>query len=135
MNREAYRTMFSLDEETLEEGGEEILRSEGDLGRLLFASRAGLLDLTRGLGRLRKGAEEFHRERGRRTKLRELKAEFSELRQERKAIDTVASRFAKLVADRDRTRSAYDEAMTERAKLEATRDAVERRIQGRPRLE
>ena len=61
MTREAYRAMFSLDDETLEEGGEEILRSEGDLGQLLFASSAGLVELTRALKGLRQGAEQFHR--------------------------------------------------------------------------
>ena len=135
MTREAYRAMFSLDDETLEEGGEEILRSEGDLGRLLFASSAGLVELTRGLKHVRRGAEEFHRTKARRTKLRDLKTELSTLDQEKKAIDTAASRFAKLVTDRDSARSAYDEAMGERAKLETARDAVERRIQGRPWLE
>ena len=135
MTREAYRAMFSLDDETLEEGGEEILRSEGDLGRLLFASSAGLVELTRGLKHVRRGAEEFHRAKARRTKLRDLKAELTTLDQEKKAIDTAASRFAKLVTDRDGARSAYDEAMEERAKLETARDAVERRIQGRPWLE
>ena len=135
MTREAYRAMFSLDDETLEEGGEEILRSEGDLGRLLFASSAGLVELSRGLKQVRRGAEEFHRTKARRTKLRDLKAELSTLDQEKKAIDTAASKFARLVADRDSARSAYDQAMEERAKLETARDAVERRIQGRPWLE
>ena len=135
MTREAYRAMFSLDDETLEEGGEEILRSEGDLGRLLFASSAGLVELTRGLKGLRHGAEQFHRTRARRTTLQQLKTELSTLDQEKKAIDTEASRFARLVTDRDGARSAYDEAMGERAKRETARDAVERRIQGLPWLE
>ena len=135
MTREAYRAMFSLDDETLEEGGEEILRSEGDLGRLLFASSAGLVELSRGLKHVRRGAEEFHRTKARRTKLRNLKAELSTLDQEKKAIDTAASRFAKLVSDRDSARAAYDEAMEERAKLETARGGVERRIQGLPWLE
>ena len=135
MTREAYRAMFSLDDETLEEGGEEILRSEGDLGQLLFASSAGLVELTRALKGLRQGAERFHRGGARRTKLQELKTELSTLDQEKRAIDTAASSFARLVTDRDGARSAYDGAMKERAKLETARDAVERCIQGRPWLE
>ena len=33
IEREAYRTMFSLDDETLEKGGESILASKGELGQ------------------------------------------------------------------------------------------------------
>ncbi|WP_213290973.1 AAA family ATPase [Bradyrhizobium sp. sGM-13] len=36
IERDAYRTMFSLDDETLKNGGESILTSKGDLGQLLF---------------------------------------------------------------------------------------------------
>src|SRR5690606_16256965 len=35
IDRDAYRTMFSLDDETLEKGGDSILASKGDLGQLL----------------------------------------------------------------------------------------------------
>ena len=41
--------MFSLDDETLENGGESILASKGDLGQLLFSASAGLADLSRNL--------------------------------------------------------------------------------------
>ncbi len=36
IDRAGYRTMFSLDDETLEAGGDTILASKGDLGQLLF---------------------------------------------------------------------------------------------------
>jgi len=49
IERGAYRTMFSLDDDTLEAGGESILASKGDLGELLFAASAGLADLSRTL--------------------------------------------------------------------------------------
>lgn len=46
IERDAYRTMFSLDDETLEKGGESILASRGDLGQLLFSASAGLSHLS-----------------------------------------------------------------------------------------
>ena len=49
IDRDCYRTMFSLDDETLEAGGESILASKGDLGQLLFSASAGLADLSRSL--------------------------------------------------------------------------------------
>ena len=53
MDRRAYKAMFSLDDDTLEGGGEEILRSEGNLGQLLFATSAGLIELSKTLKQLR----------------------------------------------------------------------------------
>ena len=134
MDRDAYKAMFSLDDDTLEGGGDEILRSEGDLGQLLFATSAGLVELSKTLNRLRESAEKFHRGRARNTELYKLKAELSRLDREKKELDTVASAFTRLITDRDRAKSAYDEAMLARADLETEREDAERCIQGQPWL-
>ena len=135
MDRDAYKAMFSLDDDTLEGGGDEILRSEGDLGQLLFATSAGLVELSKTLNRLRESAEKFHRGRARNTELYKLKAEILQLDKEKKGLDTVASVFARFITDRGRAKSAYDEAMSVRAKLETEREDAERRIQGLPWLD
>ena len=135
MDRDAYKAMFSLDDDTLEGGGDEILRSEGDLGQLLFATSAGLVELSKTLNRLRESAEKFHRDRARNTELYKLKAEILQLDKEKKGLDTVASVFARFITDRGRAKSAYDEAMSVRAKLETEREDAERRIQGLPWLD
>ena len=57
IDREAYRAMFSLDDETLEAGGESILASRGDLGQLLFSASTGLADLSNTLTALRAGRD------------------------------------------------------------------------------
>ena len=134
MNRETYRAMFSLDDDTLEAGGEEILRSEGDLGRLLFGTGAGLVELSRTLNRLRDAAQGFHITRSRSTELHSLRLQLEDLDQQKKGLDTAASAFARLVADRDAATTAYDEAMASRAKLEADREDTLRRIDGLRRL-
>ena len=134
MDRDAYKAMFSLDDDTLEGGGEEILRSEGDLGQLLFATSAGLIELSKTLKQLREGTEKFHRGRTRNTELYKLKAELSRLDKEKKKLDTVASAFTRLITDRDRAKTAYDEAISARAELETKREDTERRIQGLPWL-
>ena len=134
MDRDAYKAMFSLDDDTLEGGGEEILRSEGDLGQLLFAASAGLIELSKTLKQLREGTENFHKGRTRNTELYKLKAELSRLDKEKKELDTVASAFTRLITDRDRAKSAYDEAISARAELETERENAERLIQGLPWL-
>ena len=135
MDRDAYKAMFSLDDDTLEGGGDEILRSEGDLGQLLFATSAGLVELSKTLNQLRESAEKFHRGRSRNTELYKLKAEILQLDKEKKGLDTVASAFARFITDRDRAKSAYDEAMSVRVQLETERDDAERRVQGLPWLD
>src|SRR5208283_2251183 len=53
VDREAFRMMFSLDDESLEKGGEAILASRGDVGQLLFSASAGLAEMSGRLDALR----------------------------------------------------------------------------------
>ena len=57
LERQAYCMMFCLDEKTLAEGGQGILESKGDLGKLLFAASAGLEDLHKRLAGVRDAAD------------------------------------------------------------------------------
>ena len=134
MNRETYRAMFSLDDHTLEAGGEEILRSEGDLGRLLFGTGAGLVELSRTLGKLRDSARDFYKPRSRSTELHKLRRELDKITQEKKELDMAASAFSRLVTKRDAARVAYDEAMALHANLEANRQDALRRVNGLRRM-
>lgn len=83
--------MFSLDDETLEKGGESILASKGDLGQLLFSASAGLADLSQNLLNLRTEADGFYKFRARSGMLAELKAQLVALKAEREQIDRVAA--------------------------------------------
>ena len=130
MNREIYRAMFSLDDDSLEAGGEEILRSEGNLGQLLFATGAGLVELSETLNRLRDAAQGFYKSRSRGTELHALKARLEELEREKRTLDTAASAHARLAAERDAASNAYDEAIALRARLEADREEALRRVDG-----
>ena len=93
--------MFSLDDESLEKGGEAILASRGDLGQLLFSASAGLAEISDRLESLRKKADEFYRPRASTTELAELKRELDALRHERDEADTLAPAYAELVRQRD----------------------------------
>ena len=53
LDRAAYQAMFSLDDETIESGGDSILQSKGELGEMLFSASAGLPDLSRRLAAVR----------------------------------------------------------------------------------
>eukprot|EP01035_Chromulina_nebulosa_P066156 gene66156-90550_t len=46
IGRDAYRTMFSLDDQSLKDGGNAIMQSRGELGELLFSASSGLAGLS-----------------------------------------------------------------------------------------
>jgi uncharacterized protein YhaN len=130
IDRDAYRSMFSLDDDTLERGGEDILRSQGDLGSLLFGASAGLSDLAERLQSLEIEAERFHKGRARSTELADLKRVLDEVDRERKAIDVQASTHARLTRDRDQAERAYDEAATALGAAKARAEEIARLRRG-----
>ena len=134
IERDAYRTMFSLDDETLEKGGESILASKGDLGRLLFSASTGLAHLSQKLIDLRSEADGFYRYRARGGALVDLKARLAALKSERERLDTLASDHARLVEARDRAASLYDQAIAERALVQTRLDEIRRHLAALPRL-
>lgn len=134
IDRESYRTMFSLDDATLEAGGESILSSKGDLGQLLFSASAGLADLSKGLVDLKAEAEGFYKYRARSGELSELKARLAELKVERERVDTLASDYAQLIEARDRAAIQYEEAIGSRGRIQARMDEIQRHLNALPRL-
>lgn len=134
IEREAYRTMFSLDDETLEKGGESILASKGDLGQLLFSASAGLARFSDRLLNLRDEADGFYKYRARSGVLTELKGRLAELKAEREQFDTLASDHARFVEARDRSKAHYDEAVAERTRTHARINEVKGYLAALPRL-
>ncbi len=134
IDRDAYRTMFSLDDETLEKGGDSILASRGDLGELLFSAGAGLADLSRKLGDLRARADQFYKYRARTGTLAELKGRLAALKAERERFDTLAADYARLIEDRDTAVQQYDAAIHDRAQAQARIEAIGRQLAALPRL-
>lgn len=123
LTREGYSAMFSLDEETLEQGGEGILASDGDLGEMLFSASAGLSGLTPGLETIRKDLDAFHRPRARSGWLRDARNELATLDAQRKEIEVSATALKALSRDAEAAEQEWREA---RAFEDRTRAEVER---------
>ncbi|MCY4541263.1 MAG: AAA family ATPase, partial [Rhodobacteraceae bacterium] len=98
LDRNGYEAIFSVNVDTLQQGGEEILASKGDLGRLLFSASAGLPDLTNRLESIKSAAREFYKPRGRIQRLNALKKEMADLDTRWRELDTGASEFQRLRA-------------------------------------
>lgn len=107
IGREAYRTMFSLDDQTLKEGGNAIIQSKGELGELLFSASSGLAGLSRSLVAAAEEAGAIYKKRASNTRLAELKRALETLKAERNAIDTQASSYSALKVTHEQADAAY----------------------------
>ncbi len=134
VDREAFHMMFSLDDESLENGGEAILASRGDLGQLLFSASAGLAEISGRLDALRKKADEFYRSRASTTELARLKHALDALKDERDEADTLASAYAELVRRRDEAKEAYEAAAKTLSGRRQREDAIQRLLGALPHL-
>ena len=134
VDRESFRLMFSLDDESLEKGGEAILASHGDLGQLLFSASAGLAEMSARLDALRRKADEFYRPRASTTELARLKHALDELKRERDEADTLASAYAEFVRQRDEAKERYKAAARTLAERRTREDEIRRLIGALPHL-
>ena len=96
VTRMTFEQMFSLDEDTLVEGGDEILKSQGDLGALLFSAASGLSFVSASLEKVQQEADEFFRQSGRKYRLNERKEQLKTLKDRLREIDLQAGAYEKL---------------------------------------
>lgn len=134
MDRQAYRMMFSLDDDSIERGGEGILKSEGELGALLFSANSGLSDIGQALERLKAEADAFFRPQARKHDLATRKAEIEALREERKALDVAARDYGVLTRELAASTERYEAAQLARAQTVTAIKALERRLAAMPHL-
>ncbi|MER9729852.1 AAA family ATPase [Mesorhizobium sp. M0217] len=134
LSREAYTTMFSLDDETLEAGGKSILESRGDLGKLLFTASAGLGNASDTLNALEAEADALYRKQAHGTELALLKKRLVDVKSRRDAIDTLASTYEGLEAERLDAAQQYDRTISDRAVLVARLDTIARYVRAAPML-
>jgi uncharacterized protein YhaN len=132
LSRDAYTTMFSLDDETLEAGGRAILESRGDLGKLLFTASAGLGHASDTLGALETDADRIHRRQAQNTEIALLKKRLAELKTARDAIDTLASTYESLETERSDAKEQYDRSVSERATLTGRLATISRYLRAFP---
>lgn len=69
IDRKIFQTMFGLSHQMLVEGGQELLRGQGEVGQLLFAAGAGLAHLRRVREELDEQAEALFLARGRKPRI------------------------------------------------------------------
>lgn len=132
LTRDAYRMMFSLDDQTLEDGGNAILESRGDLGELLFSASAGLAGTSGVLEKTMEEALSIFRKRASSTTIAGLKRRMAEIKARRDEIDTQASAYASLKAELQRAEAAYEEVTREIGTARTRQEQIARMLRAHP---
>ncbi len=132
VSRDAYRTMFSLDDKSLEEGGNAIIQSKGELGELLFSASSGLAGLSKALVAAGNEAASVYKRRSSTSKMAELKRALETLKAERNAIDTFAAAYASLNTAHETAKTAYDGAAAELAEVRTRHTGLNRILTALP---
>ena len=135
LQRDDYRLKFSLDADTLEKGGQNILESKGDLGALLFAATAGIADLSQRLNTLRIDNEAFFKKGAHKRDLNVLKAKIADLDDQKTKINTLASQHARLIFNHKQATDLYTKAMQERGDAAAAKEKIAKITDALPRLD
>lgn len=135
VDRQTYQMMFSLDDDSIERGGESILKSEGELGALLFSASSGLSGIGAGLDRLKAEADAFFRPQARKHELKALKDEIEVLREQRRDLDVAARDYGTLTRQLEASSKRYDDAFDGRAATWVLIEGLERRLGAMPLLE
>ncbi len=134
ITREQYRSMFSLNDETIEAGGEDILASQGNLGELLFSASAGLSDLAKVMDKVRAEVDAFHKPRAHKTTLNDAKNDIKRIESTIKELDTNANTFKLLLKAEKDARQKYEEVKVERDRLLSEKSLIEATLECLPLL-
>ena len=132
LSRDQCLAMFSMDDESIEKGGDDILASKGETGALLFAASTGLSNFSETLGRLNEEANSFHKKAGRKTHIRLLKDDLQALKDEKAKFDIQVSYYERCRKDRDAAQALYVAAEKQRRALAKVCDDITRQIRGLP---
>lgn len=132
LTRDAYRMMFSLDDQTLEDGGNAILESEGDLGELLFSASAGLAGISSILEAAVTETDGIFRKRASSTKIAGLKRQLADLKSQRDEIDIQASAYRTLTTALEQAETAYEAVMKEIGTAKARLEEIIRILRAHP---
>lgn len=132
VTRDAYRTMFSLDDKSLEEGGNAIIQSKGELGELLFSASSGLAGLSKVLAAAADEAAGVYKKRSSTSRMAELKRVLEALKAERNAIDTLATTYTALNSAHETAKTAYDGAAADLAAARTRYATLNRILTARP---
>ncbi len=111
--------LFSLDLQSLLNGGADILQAKGDLGALLFSGASGLSSVTSTLERAREQAKGFFKPRATSTELAQSLKRLKDIDGELKTLDVHAPEYRRMKQNVGEAKSAYEAAADEQKQRRA----------------
>ena len=127
-----YRKLLCLNDDTIAEGGEEIINAKGEVGRLLFSSASGISDLSSILDAIRESADELYKKRGTTSNLAVLKREVRDIEERIKGVEVTQSEFKRLKQEFKTAEIAEKEVTQKRKELFSQREQLKSRIDAIP---
>lgn len=88
-----YRKLLCLDDATIEDGGDEIANSKGDIGRLLFSAAAGVSDLSEVLDTVDKRCGDLYKKGGSKSVFAQLKRDLDDVTAQIRETDISVSDY------------------------------------------
>jgi len=85
IDRETFQTMFGIDHDRLRQGGQEVVKGEGNLGQLLFSAHSGVADLRKSLQSLTGASEQLFKSTKKNSEMLQLIDQYQTAQQEVKA--------------------------------------------------
>lgn len=130
-----YRKLLCIDDDSIENGGEEIVNSRGDIGTLLFSAAAGISDLWQVLESVRTDADNIHKSRASKTRLALLKKDYSDIVKRIKQLDIPAGKLGEFTKALKKAEKAEEKARQEQSRLLVEVRKLERVLAALPMLE
>lgn len=126
VDQQVFSALFHLDHEALGRGSEELLSSEGEIGRLLFGASLGVGVVPIVQSRLDDRASELFKSGGSKPRLNEAMRLFGDARSQAKLLRIRPREFDELARERSELESRLVEVTADIAKVDARRSALDR---------
>lgn len=125
--RPDYEILFTANDQTLEKGGNEILASKGDLGKLLFSASAGMADLSERLQSFQLKNDQFYRKGTSKNELKQINQELTDLKRKWQEKDKGAGEYKILVRTFEEAKDNLEKTRHDLAALKSELAQVERK--------
>jgi uncharacterized protein YhaN len=131
IDHDLFATMFGIDHDRLVRGGEEIIRGEGEVGRILFAAGAGISDIRHIQNDLQTQADDLFKPSARKPVINATALDYENSRKEMRAAQLNAAQWVKhdkalrdATVQKQEIESRLAEKLAGRSRLERIREAL-----------
>lgn len=132
LSQKEYQQLLCLDDETIEAGGEEITKSKGDIGKLLFSAAAGISDLSQVLDDVRAANRQIYLKGGSKSDFAELKRQYDHVIKQIKDNDVTAQAYRGLRVERDQANATEAGLREQKTDLLLRKRRLENIVQAHP---